>query len=615
MSNVSRFLLDGTWLETREDFQRALLGLCEPFADADSLARQLASVTHPAAHYSPRAARLELVSRLLWGLAPLAAGGGACRGWDAIRAEIAAGTDPEHPGFWGWPGEYDQRIVESAALGFALASSPQELWHPFDAAQRARFADWLRAAARARAVDNNWRLFATLVNLGLKAVDEPFDAEITASAFRRIEEFHHGDGWYADGPRDAAFDHYNPWAIHFYGLLNAAFGGCDADTASAIRERARDFAPEYLRWFAADGTGLAFGRSLTYRFAQAAFFGAMAFADEQGPGWGVLRGAWARHLRSWAGAPALNGDGTLSIGYAYPSLLMSEQYNAAGSPYWALKAFLPLALPAEHPFWASAEEPLPTEARAVHVQPKPGFLLSRDESGHVTALSAATGPTGIRHSESKYRKFAYSTAFGFSVPTRLTGLEGAAVDSMLALSEEGTYWRVRTEDVERSVEGEAVTARWRPWPDVEIETRLSFADGWQVRRHRITTGRTLLTVEGAFCVPLDDYECLLSEQQSTANGSALALSDDRASGIHDQDGLRLGAVLRPDPNGHLIWPRTLLPVLRGELEPGEHELTTHVYAKSRRPSEDAVPWRDDVLAGWALRKSAGAERQDPDGEP
>ncbi|HWG28118.1 DUF2264 domain-containing protein [Actinospica sp.] len=562
---------------TREDFQRALLELCEPFAEADALERRLSTMTHhPAAHYAPRVARLEAVSRLLWGLAPLAAGQGEYRGWEPIRAEIAVGTDPNHPGFWGWPGEFDQRIVESAALGFALALCPQELWQPFDPAQRARFADWLRAASRARAVDNNWRLFATLVNLGLKSVGEPFDAEITTAAFRRVDEFHHGGGWYADGPGDAAFDHYNPWAIHFYGLLNAALGGCDAEAAGTVRQRARDFAPEYLRWFAADGAGLAFGRSLTYRFAQAAFFGAMAFADEPGPGWGVLRGAWARQIRSWSGQPVLNGDGTLSIGYAYPSLLMSEQYNAAGSPYWALKAFLPLALPATHPFWTHPEEPLPPEPSTIHIQPKAGFILSRGTSGHVTALSAAPGPRGIRHSEAKYRKFAYSTAFGFSVPTRLTGLAGAGIDSTLALSEEGDYWRVRTDDVERSVDGDELVARWRPWPDVEIETRLSFNDGCQLRRHRITTRRALHTVEGAFCVPLGDD----APEETVTAGSALAVSGGKASGIRDTTGVRHGAVLRPDPNGHLLWPRTLLPVLRGDLEPGEHELTTLVYANS-----------------------------------
>src|ERR1700722_991978 len=84
-------------LRTRADFQCALLSLCEPFADAAGLERQLAAIAQPGAHYEPRVARLELVSRLLWGLAPLTAGGGFYPGWQPIREAIIAGTDPEHP--------------------------------------------------------------------------------------------------------------------------------------------------------------------------------------------------------------------------------------------------------------------------------------------------------------------------------------------------------------------------------------------------------------------------------------------------------------------------------------------------------------------------------------
>lgn len=48
--------------------------------------------------------------------------------------------------------------------------------------------------------------------------------------------------------------------------------------------------------------------------------------------------------------PIFNNDGTLSIGYAYPNLNIADQYISPGSPYWAFKIFLPLALPDSHPF-------------------------------------------------------------------------------------------------------------------------------------------------------------------------------------------------------------------------------------------------------------------------
>ena len=570
---------------TRADFQRALLALCEPFADADALARQLDATARPGAHYEPRVARLELVSRLLWGLAPLTAGGGVYRGWQPIRDAITAGTDPGHPHYWGAPTDLDQRIVESAAIGFGLALCPGELWEPLDGEQRARLAAWLREAAHRRAHDNNWLLFATMVGLGLAAVGEPLEPELIDAVFERVDTFYRGEGWYADGGPGTALDHYGPWALHYYGLINARLGGSDAIRAAAVVERARAFAPHYLSWFAADGAGLAFGRSMTYRFAQAAFFGALAYADEPGPdGWGVLRGAWARHLRWWARQPVLSGDGVLPIGYAYPNLQMSEVYNSPASPYWALKAFLPLALPEDHPFWTHPEEPAPRLA-AARAHPQAGMIVRHDRAGHATALAAAPGApwSRHRHAAAKYAKFAYSTAFGFAVPTALVGLEAAAIDSMLAFSEEGRYWRVRLENVSwsLSVEEPALTAVWSPWPDVEVETRLRFAGDWQIREHRVTTARPLHTAEGGFCVPLG--EDATTQHTDT---SALAVAKDRASGIRDLTGGRRPDVVRPDPNSHLLWPRTLLPVLRGELAPGQHRLVTAVYADASGDAAD-----------------------------
>ena len=587
-------------LRTRSDFQRALLTLCEPFADAERLARQLAALARPGAHYEPRVARLELVSRLLWGLAPLAAGGGAYRGWQPIRDAITAGTDPEHPDYWGPASDYDQRIVEAAALGFGLALCPGELWAPLNIKQRANFTAWLRQAAHSRAHDNNWLLFATVIGLGLDSVGEPLEPEVTESAFERVDTFYRGEGWYTDGGPDKALDHYGPWALHYYGLLNARLGGSDPARAATALDRARAFAPNYLSWFAADGAGLAFGRSMTYRFAQAAFLGALAYADEPGPaGWGVLRGAWARHLRWWARQPILNGDGTLSIGYGYPNLQMSETYNSPASPYWAFKAFLPLALPETHPFWTHPEQPAPRAAAAdaaVQAQPQAGMLIRHDRAGHATALAAAPGApwSQHRHVEAKYAKFAYSTAFGFAVPTAALGLSSAAIDSMLAFSEEGRYWRTRYENVRWSIEtgvdpNPILTATWSPWPDVHVVTRLRFAGDWHIREHRITTARPLHTAEGAFCVPLSEG----ATTYQTDATAALAIAPDRTSGIRDLTGGRHPAVLRPDPNSHLLWPRTLLPALEGELTPGEHVLITAVFADSTGDAAgfDAPPTR------------------------
>lgn len=91
-----------------------------------------------------------------------------------------------------------------------------------------------------------------------------------------------------------------------------------------------------------DGAEIPFGRSLTYRFAHAAFFAAYAFAGAQNESipWGAVRHTVLTNLHHWFQYPITNAAGVLTIGYQYPNLLMSERYNAPGSPYWAFKAFL-----------------------------------------------------------------------------------------------------------------------------------------------------------------------------------------------------------------------------------------------------------------------------------
>lgn len=90
---------------------------------------------------------------------------------------------------------------------------------------------------------------------------------------------------------------------------------------------------------AADGASVPFGRSLTYRFAMVAFWSAVAFAGLDVFSPGVVKGIILRHLRWWQQQSIFDREGILTLGFAYPNLVMCEDYNSPGSPYWALKVF------------------------------------------------------------------------------------------------------------------------------------------------------------------------------------------------------------------------------------------------------------------------------------
>jgi hypothetical protein len=561
--------ISGNPLLTRGDVQAAVRQLCEPLRPHYSPGRALVRLGDTSTNYGDRRCGMEAFARPLWGLFPLVAGGGECDGFsELIRTGLANGTDPFHPEGWGDLADTDQYAVEMPPLALALALAPEVFWEPLDEAVRARVVAWLHQINGRRMSDNNWRAFPILVNVALKRLGQPYDAAVMEAGLQRIEDFYLGDGWYSDGT-GARMDYYVPFAIHFYTLIYARLMESeDPQRAKRYRERATLFAKDFRHWFTADGAALPFGRSLTYRFAQGAFWGALAFAGVEALPWGEIKGLYLRHLRHWFRKPIFTPDGLLAIGYHYPSLLMSEFYNGPGSPYWAMKAFLPLAVPADHPFWTAAEEPM-EELPPLSVQAKALMSIAgpADGSHRVALTSGQWCGLDFGHTAEKYAKFAYSTHFGFSVSREPTGLEHGAYDSMLALSEGDGHWRVRRRCEWAQVVDGSVRSIWKPWPNVEIETKLEHHYPWHVRIHVIRTGRALETAEGGFA------ECREDSMEPLANDSGVlggALYG--GSGILDLEGGRTPKLIEALPNTNLMHPRTVIPTLVGRLAPGQHRL-------------------------------------------
>ncbi|MFD7717296.1 DUF2264 domain-containing protein [Streptomyces sp. NPDC059814] len=574
--------------DSRTELQEYARTLAEPLLPHFSPGRaRLRLGVNTAIHDDP-AAELEAFARPLWGLAPLAAGGGHFAHWEYWVRGLAAGTDPGHPEYWGPPGPHNQRIVEMAAIGFALALAPDRLWEPLTEPERARVAHWLTTGMSCPVTDNNWLFFPVLIGLGLDRVGVPHDRERVTACLDRLETFARGDGWYSDGPTERR-DYYVPWAMHFYGLLYAALAGHrDPERAVRFRMRAALFAQDFQHWFADDGAAVPYGRSLTYRFAQAAFWSALPYAGVEALPWGVVKGHLMRHLRWWQRRPDAAPGGLLSIGYAYPQPALAEQYNAPGSPYWAMKTFLPLALPAGHRFWTAAERGAPA-LPAVSPQPHAGAVLMRS-GGDVTLLAGRQHHSWVRHGAEKYAKFAYSTRFGFSLPAGPAGLEQGAYDSMLALSDDGgVHYRVREEPGDHQVTDDTVRSTWHPWPDVEITTWLTAAPPWQLRVHRVRTARPLHTAEGAFAVDRDSAPPPGPTRQA-GPGRARATGSAGLTGLIDTDGRRTGQVIDCLPGTNVLARRTMLPTLTGELPPGEHWLRCAVLGAAPGPDGETA-WK------------------------
>lgn len=561
-------------LRTREDVAALLQQLLAPLGPYYSPGKARLMLGHSGAGYSTDIAGMEAFSRVLWGLVPLLAGGGDSVLWDTVLEGVASGTDPAHEEYWGEVTDYDQRLVEMAVFGYALALIPDRFWKPLGEEAQHNLYTWLNQINAHPCHDCNWLFFQVLVNIGFRKAGLPHDEELLKQNIERLDAFYLEDGWYSDGPEGHS-DYYVPFAFHFYGLLYSKLMFEEEPERSLLyRERANAFAPRFMAWFSPNGAALPYGRSLTYRFSQSAFWGAMAFADAGGLQPGVLKGLLLRNLRWWFSQPILDSGGLLSIGYAYPNLVMAENYNSPGSPYWALKSFLPLALPSDHPFWTSEELPLP-ELDTVDAQKPAHLVLVRDQaSGHVAAFNSGhLGTNEHTHTSAKYEKFVYSTGFGFSVPRSEWGLSQGAFDSMLALSESGdNLYRVRRRNVQTLIEDNLLHAVWKPWSDVEVSTWLVAGLPWHIRIHRIETKRGLDAAEGGFALGIEP-----SPFQRVADDEAFVGSAWGISGVRNLHGYESARLIWPNANTNVLRPRTVIPTLTASLPPGVHWLVSAVY--------------------------------------
>ena len=566
-------------MQTRQDAVTALLDLIRPLKSFYSPGDALLKVGNTAAHYGEKDARMEGWARILWGLGPLFGGDNTTlpaeqqaeiAAWvDLYRMGLIHGTDPSHPEYWGDIFDYDQKMVETAALDLALCLAPDMLWTPLTDAQKQNVYRWLNQMNAHRIHPNNWRFFRILTNMTFARLGLPYDTDQLKDDFGVVEHCYTGGGWYFDG-NPGQMDYYIPFAMHFYSLIWSALSPLDADGyATKLKTRSGEFAGDFIQWFSDDGAELPFGRSLTYRFAHAAFFAAYAFAGAQNETipWGAVRHTVLHNLHHWFQYPITDAAGVLTIGYQYPNLLMSERYNAPGSPYWGMKSFLLLALPDDHPFWSAEAAPMPALER---LKPMPyANMLVQRRAGRVTAYAAGVNE-GHGHGQfpEKYAKFAYDTRFGFCASRSREVLNQAAPDSMLAFVIDDNVF-VRKVSKTWEIEAGAVTAQWSPFPGIEVTTTITPTATGHRRHHEIDSSFDCEAYDCGFAVP----NFAPGYAESVENDTAEAHCDTLRCTVR---GRGEAVVIGCDPNTSLYFTNVHLPAVKYHIPKGHTVLDTEI---------------------------------------
>lgn len=488
-----------------------------------------------------------------------------------FRAGLVIGSDPTSPHYWGPDASYHQHHVEMGLLSIALQIAPDQLWTPLQSTERDRVARWL-ATARGGGIVNNNHLFMSvhiLEFLGKHGYGHRTDRALITAHLNQLETMYRGDGWFEDGINQA-YDHYNAYAFHFYGLWWARLhGGIDPDRAQRWREWARLFVNDYQHFFAASGEHPAFGRSIMYRFNAINVFGLAVAEHCTDVPLGRLRRLCTRNLDFFLARPITQEQGCLAFGFTDRFEALAEPYSCAGSPYWCAKGLAALLLPPDHDFWQLPEEPLPAETGDfVHAMPVPGLLV-RGVGGEVEILNAGSmvSNTQLRYGAWKWGKLAYRTGTGFTLssgdPATTWSLDGGLTQH---LPDGRNYGRHSTTTVEMDADhiGYSYGLGFKvDQISTGVETFVWWRAGWVLQVHLVDPRQPATFRVGGYALPstapditVESSGLTATAWNGTGNGTALQPLLGFTAGEWD---------LRNDdraPRRHVMAPYHATPVLR-----------------------------------------------------
>jgi hypothetical protein len=323
--------------------------------------------SHPNSKDRPIYTHLEALGRLLAGIAPWLELGGdessegreRVRFADLARKAIDAATDPASPDFLNFS-KGAQPLVDAAFLAQAMLRAPNELWKKLDPRVQRNVVAALKSSRPIRAGENNWKLFASTVEVFLHTVGEKRDDARLFEALHKHRDWYVGDGMYGDGP-EFHWDYYNSFVIQPMLIENLDVVGEETSEwktfRGKVRERLTRFAAIQERVIAPDGSYPIIGRSIAYRCG--AFQGLALAAlrkllpKEVTPA--QARVALTRVIRRTLEAPGVFDEkGWLRIGLAGHQPGLGETYISTGSLYLCSVALLPLGLAAKDAFWTDA---------------------------------------------------------------------------------------------------------------------------------------------------------------------------------------------------------------------------------------------------------------------
>jgi hypothetical protein len=358
-----------------------------------------------------------------------------------LRQALLDGTNPNNPRtYWGDIAHMDQRIVEASGLALTVWLSKDRVFDVMTQPERDQVIRWLAQVDGKDTWPDNWILFPAISQIVRLHLGYPISETDLDWRLEQMAAFYRGDGWYADGEGDE-FDLYNAWMFGCHYLLWAWIDGeRRPDHRELVLKRARTFLDGFQYFFGANGSYVAWGRSLQGRFVATVCFqiGHLLKIAPSNPG--MLRRIASGCLRYFIDHDFFDPQEHYARqGFHGQTPQAGESYVAPPSPLSACHALFALAFDSTDPFWTETESPLPVEQADFDIAfPVAGLCVSgRRATGQVLLLNGRSGhPADVPRPGyiPKYGKFTYSTHFPFNVSPVA---DSYAPDAMLALTHDG----------------------------------------------------------------------------------------------------------------------------------------------------------------------------------
>ena len=330
---------------------------------------------------------METFGRLMAGIAPWLAlpddGSDEAKQRKQLRdwalASYRNAVDPSSPDYLCW-GISDQNLVDAAYIAESFLRAYDTLWQPLDSLTKRRYFLEFQRLRRIDPPYTNWLLFASTIESFLAKAGGGCDNFRVNMACRKVEEWYVGDGWYADGPV-FAFDYYSSYVFHAM-YLETLQAMIDAKVNTRIDynkyfdralKRAQKYAIILERFISPEGTFPVIGRSTPYRLAAMQPLALLAWYQKMPKELsnGQVRAALTQVMhRMFDHQNNYNQKGFLTIGFCGSQPETADWYTNNGSLYMTSLSFMPLGLPANHPFWTDAPQPW-TQVKAWNGKPFP----------------------------------------------------------------------------------------------------------------------------------------------------------------------------------------------------------------------------------------------------